>query len=147
MRRYIWKRNLKSMTSSTLASEFVTDTMGLVLRIEKRRLNSLVKLSSSLLSLVKITIYIPALVFAEILYLSEKRRISLSFDPVTLYLKQFQNYKQHPLNLDVIFSAAQITDIPELHDRLIAGTARLLNLELVTNDPVIQASDFVRAVW
>jgi predicted nucleic acid-binding protein len=79
------------MKSSTLASEFVTDTMGLVLRIEKRRLS--------------------------------------------------------PMNLDVIHSAAQITDIPELHDRLIAGTARFLNLELITNDPVIQVSHFVKTVW
>jgi hypothetical protein len=51
------------------------------------------------------------------------------------------------MSLNVIHSAAQITDIPELRDRLIAGTARLLNSELITNDPVIQASNFVRTVW
>ena len=40
-----------------------------------------------------------------------------------------------------------ITDIPELHDRLIAATARIHNVELITNDPVIQASAFVRTIW
>jgi predicted nucleic acid-binding protein len=49
--------------------------------------------------------------------------------------------------LEVVQAAAQITDIPELHDRLIAGTARSLGLELVTNDPVIQASRFVKMTW
>jgi predicted nucleic acid-binding protein len=51
------------------------------------------------------------------------------------------------MSFDVICAAAQITDIPELHDRIIAGTARLLNLELITNDPVIRASQFVKSVW
>ncbi len=51
------------------------------------------------------------------------------------------------MSLAVIQSAAQITDIGELHDRLIAGTARLLDLDLITNDPVIQASAFVKTIW
>jgi predicted nucleic acid-binding protein len=49
--------------------------------------------------------------------------------------------------LEVVQAAAQITDIPELNDRLIAGTARSLGLELVTNDQVIQASRFVKTTW
>jgi predicted nucleic acid-binding protein len=135
------------MTSSTLASEFVTDTMGLVLRIEKRRLRPTTKLIFESTELGRTTIYVPTLVFAEIPYLSEKQRIILSIDAVTDYLKKFPHYKEYPMNLNVIHSAAQITDIPELHDRLIAGTARLLNLELITNDPVIQTSNFVKTVW
>jgi predicted nucleic acid-binding protein len=51
------------------------------------------------------------------------------------------------MSFAVVQSAAQITDIRELHDRLIAGTARLLDLDLITNDPTIQASDLVRTVW
>jgi hypothetical protein len=47
----------------------------------------------------------------------------------------------------VLQSAAQITDIRELHDRLIAATARLLDVALITNDPVIHASAFVKTVW
>jgi hypothetical protein len=39
-----------------------------------------------------------------------------------------------------------MADIPEPHGRLIAGTARLLNLKLITNDPVIQASHLVKTV-
>jgi len=43
-------------------------------------------------------------------------------------------------------AAFEITDIPELHDRLIAGTARHLNLQLITNDPEILDSAFVNCV-
>ena len=51
------------------------------------------------------------------------------------------------MSLAVIKASEQITDIRELHDRLIAGTARLLDLELITNDPAIQESSFVKTVW
>jgi len=63
------------------------------------------------------------------------------------YLKQFPRYREAAMNLAAIQSAAQITDIPELHDRLIAGTARRLGLALITNDPAIQASSFVKTIW
>lgn len=135
------------MTSSTHPNEFVTDTMGLVLRIERRKLGPTAKSVFDSVESGDATVYVPALVFAEILYLSEKQRIDISLSEVADHLKQYPNYKEHPMSFAVIQSAAQITDIRELHDRLIAGTARLLDLDLVTNDPAIQASSFVRTVW
>ena len=135
------------MNNSILSSEFVMDTMGLVLRFERRRLGPKVKSILDSVESEKATVYLPTMVFAEILYLSEKRRISLSLRTIADYLKQYPNYKEYPMKFAVIQSAAQITDIPELHDRLIAGTARLLNLHLITNDPIIQASNFVKTVW
>jgi len=135
------------MTSSTLASEFVTDTMGLVLRLEQRRLPPPVKAIFDAVESGNATVYVPTMVFAEILYLAEKQRISLSLHAVAEHLEQFQHYREYPMSLAVIQAAAYITDVPELHDRLIAGTARFLHLDLITNDPTIQASTFVRTVW
>jgi PIN domain nuclease of toxin-antitoxin system len=51
------------------------------------------------------------------------------------------------MNGDVIKSAAQFTDIPELHDRIISASAKLLNLELITNDKKIQNSNSVKTIW
>ena len=135
------------MTSSTHASEFVTDTMGLVLRIEQRRLPPPVKTIFDAVESGNVTVYVPTMVFAEILYLAEKHRISLSLRAVAEHLEQFQHYREYPMSFAVIQAAAHIIDIPELHDRLIAGTARLLHLDLITNDSTIQASTFVRTVW
>jgi hypothetical protein len=58
-----------------------------------------------------------------------------------------RDYQESPMRLAVIHAAAQMTDIPELHDCLMAGTARRLNPELITNDPVFQASHVVRSMW
>lgn len=135
------------MTASTPASEYVTDTMALVLRLESRRMGATAKTIFDGVESGSAVVYVPALVFAEILYLSEKGRISISLHDVADYMTRYPNCKEYPLSLAVVQSAAQISDISELHDRLIAGTARLLNLELITNDPVIQASAAVRTVW
>ena len=56
------------------------------------------------------------------------------------------NYVEEALTIDIIKSAFEITDIPELHDRLIAGTARYLDIPLITNDPVILRSAFLQCV-
>ena len=78
------------MTSSTLASEFVTDTMGLVLRIEQRRLPPPVKAIFDAVESGNATVYVPSMVFAEILYLSEKQRIGLSLRAVAEHIEKFR---------------------------------------------------------
>ena len=88
------------------------------------------------------TIIIPAIVLMEVLYLFEKNRIDISLFQTEDLLKS-QNYQFEPLSLQILKTASEITDIPELHDRLIAATARYLDLPLITNDPVIRASEFV----
>jgi len=87
------------------------------------------------------------MVVAEILYLSEKKRISLTVQDVKLHLQNFTNFHECAMTHAIIEAAETINDIPELHDRLIAATARHLNLELITNDTKIQNSTFVKTVW
>ena len=87
-------------------------------------------------------IIIPAIVLMEVLYLFEKNRIDISLFQTEDLLKS-QNYQFEPLSLQILKTASEITDIPELHDRLIAATARYLDIPLITNDPVIRASEFV----
>ena len=78
----------------------------------------------------------------EVMYLFEKHRIGIGLLH-TEELLQSRNYQFEPLSLEVLQVASGIDDIPELHDRLIAATARYLDLPLITNDPVIRNSRFV----
>ena len=81
------------------------------------------------------------------LYLYEKPRITVSPNDIATYLATYPNYKEAPLDFAIIQAAAKINDIRELHDRLIAATAKALTFDLITNDPVIQASSFVNTIW
>lgn len=135
------------MTNASLASEYVADTMALVLHLEKRRSSSIVKSIFDSADRGDVTIHIPAMVFAEILYLSERNRITLTLTDVETHFQTFRSYQESPMSFALVENARQITDIPELHDRLIAATAKSLSLDLLTNDPKIQASKFVDTVW
>jgi predicted nucleic acid-binding protein len=91
-------------------------------------------------------IVIPSVVLFEIGYLHEKQRIPVSVKDIKNVLEDSVNYREEKLSIDIIESSFEIKDIPELHDRLIAGTARYLDIPLITNDPVILASRFVNCI-
>ena len=88
-------------------------------------------------------IIIPAVVLMEVLYLFEKNRIEVGLLNTEDLLKG-QNYQFEPLSLEILTTASEIDDIPELHDRLIAATARYLDIPIITNDPLIRKSRFVK---
>jgi len=88
-------------------------------------------------------IIIPVVVLMEVLYLFEKNRIKIDLIQTEDLLKS-KNYQCEPLNLEILKVASEIKDIPELHDRLIAATARYLDVPIITNDSVIRKSRFIR---
>lgn len=83
----------------------------------------------------------------EILYLSEHQRIPLDLETLEDLLAQSRNYTVVPVGLEVVKAAAEIDDVPELHDRLIAGTAVWLGIPILTNDPVMIVSQHVQTIW
>ncbi len=83
----------------------------------------------------------------EILYLSERRRIPVDLEALENLLSQSSNYVVVPVGLEVVRASAAIDDVPELHDRLIAGTAAWLRIPILTNDPVMAGSRHVETIW
>ena len=130
-----------------MKNSYVTDTVALVLRLEKRRMGSKAKQifieAESGLSLI----YIPAMVLAEIGYLAERKKIDANLRLVENYCQQFESLVIEPIMKEIIFRSFEIDDIPELHDRLIVATAYVRNIPLITNDAIIAASRFVSTVW
>ncbi len=126
---------------------YVTDTMALILRLEKRKSSHTVRAIFDDVEKGKIDLMIPAMVLAEIGYLSEKNKIDTDLPEVQNYCKKFPTVHIEPITAEVIYRTFEIDDIPELHDRIIAGTALLKNLELITNDPIIIDSKYVTTVW
>jgi predicted nucleic acid-binding protein len=122
---------------------FVTDTQALVkFMMGKKVINERSHQAYRLADKGKNTIIIPAVVLMEVLYLFEKNRIDVGLLQTEDLFKS-RNYQFEPLSFDILKTAAGIDDIPELHDRLIAATAKYLDLPLITNDPEIRASSHV----
>jgi predicted nucleic acid-binding protein len=128
-------------------SKYVADTMAVVLHLENRKMPPKVKNLFQQADLGKVEMLIPSIVLAEIGYLSEKGKIQLVIAQVESHLQKHKTYSEIPQNIEVVKAAFSISDIPELHDRLIAGTAKWLGHEIISNDPKIIASRFVKSIW
>ena len=92
-------------------------------------------------------ILIPALVFAELAYLSENNRIDTILADAARTLSKYKTIKEYPMTFETVRNAFEIDDIPELHDRLISAVAKELDIEIITNDPEIERSAHVRTIW
>lgn len=126
---------------------YVADTMALILRLEKRKMPEKVRNRFKLAEDQQSVILIPAMVFAELAYLSEKRRIETTLSNARTYLEANSTIKEYPLAMSTIQAAFEIDDIPELHDRLIAAAAKEKRIPILTNDPDINESLHVEAIW
>ena len=130
-----------------MKNNFAADTMALVLRLEKRKLGSVIKSLFKSAEDGVLSLWIPAMVLAEVGYLSEKGRIETNLAGVKEYVEKHKQIKIGPVTEQVIEQTFLIDDIPELHDRIIAATAIVKKAALITNDPIITASQHLEVIW
>lgn len=81
-------------------------------------------------------IFIPCIVFFELLYLIEKKKIAAGFDIFLAMVSSSKNYRIEPLCLPIIEKSRRISRerVADPWDRLIAATSMHLNLPLITRD-------------
>ena len=130
-----------------MKDRYVADTMAVILRLEKRRVSMQVKEVFVRAEAGHVELFIPAMVLAEIGYLSEKKRIDTSVEIAMSYAEKWDTISMEPITAQIVVRAFEINDIPELHDRIIAATAIHRNALLITNDPVIATSKFLKTLW
>jgi predicted nucleic acid-binding protein len=128
---------------------YVTDTHPFVwyLAADDERLSPSAKSVFENADSAKAVVVIPAIVLAESLYLAEKGRIKAKAVEILELVESALNYRLYPLDLSVIQIAWELKKIPEIHDRVIAATARRLGLELITDDKRIRESGYVKTLW
>ncbi len=126
---------------------YVADTVAMILRLEKRTLGNRARQAFVEVEQGNANLYLPGMVFAEIMYLSERKRIVATLVDVRAYMQHNPTCHELPLSFDIVTHAQSITDIPELHDRLIAATAIHLRAPLITTDTVISQSKHLKTMW
>jgi PIN domain nuclease of toxin-antitoxin system len=97
------------------------------------------------------TIWIPAIVLVETVYLAEKARFpsALVTQMLDLIDPPSAGYTVAPLDAGVIRSLAAINrlDVPDMPDRIVTATALKLGLPLLTRDRKIRLALGSRAIW
>lgn len=139
--------NLRIIEKPTRMNEYVSDTMAFILRPESRKLPGKVKSLFEQAEQGKARIFVPAIVLAELACLSERNRIDTNLSQVKAYFQKYNSISEMPVNFEIVSTAFSIDDVPELHDRLIAASAKLHRCPLLTNDPDLANSKHVSTIW
>jgi PIN domain nuclease of toxin-antitoxin system len=90
---------------------------------------------------------LPAIILAELYYANAK------FQWFPNYPLVYQMILSKPFFRLLSFEPHQVLDfdrdmaVPEMHDRLIVGVARRLNIPLITADTQIIAANLVQTIW
>jgi PIN domain nuclease of toxin-antitoxin system len=92
-------------------------------------------------------IIVPVIVLAEILHLSRRCRIPLSFQDTVNNLESHDGFEIVPLTDSIIKIAADLPDSLEMHDALIVATSIFYSATLITKDEVIIKNGCVKTLW
>lgn len=126
---------------------YVTDTHSLVWyfiddpQLSKKALNVFEK------TIKDGIIIIPILVLAEIMYISKKGRITISFQDTLNKIDESENFDIVPLDTNILKIADKLDIDLEMHDRLITATAVSFNAPLITKDRSIIDSKVCNTIW
>lgn len=116
---------------------YVTDTHSLVWHMtDDPKLSKEAKEIFARADVAEETVFIPCITFFELVYLTEKRRISADFDRFLNLVASSRNYKVEPLCLPIIEKSRQVPreSVSDPWDRLIVATSVHLRLPLITRD-------------
>ena len=92
-------------------------------------------------------IFVPSIVIAEALSIFDKKRISFNFKALFKHISTSDNFVIIALDYQVLQKMIDLQDIPELHDKIIAATAKYLNLPIITKDEILQNLVSVKTIW
>jgi len=128
---------------------FVTDTHSLVWHItDDPKLSTEAKEVFQKVDNFQDYIFIPCIVFFELLYLIEKKKIVADFDSFLAMVSSSKNYRIEPLCLPIIEQSKRIPRkrVTDPWDRLIAATSMHLNFPLITRDKILREIG-LKVIW
>ncbi len=92
-------------------------------------------------------IFIPAIVIAEALSIFDKKRIAFDFKILFKKINESDNFVIISLDTSILQKMVDLKDIPELHDKIIASTAKYLNLPVITKDEFLHNISYLKTIW
>ncbi len=127
--------------------DYVTDTHCLVWYFTDDNRLSIDALKAFQMAEVEGTIFVPAIVLAEIMFIARKGKITLSFEGTLKRIEESEIFEIVPLNTIILRAADRIEADIEMHDRLIAATALHYRAALITRDETLARLGVVSTIW
>ena len=92
-------------------------------------------------------IFIPSIVVAELLSIFDKKRVSFNFRNLFKKIHTSENFVLIALDYPVLEKMVALKEVPELHDKIIASTAKYLKVPIITKDKILQSLPSIRTIW
>ena len=89
---------------------------------------------------------VPTIVLAEALDIAEKGRVDFDFSEMYRYIREEPEFDIIGFSPEIFNTIIQISNIPELHDRIIVATARFYGTGILTKDRIILESGEVQGL-
>ena len=93
------------------------------------------------------TIVVPAIVVAELYFLSVKLGQAMAPSELMNLLAPVRGIELSDLGRAQLERLDRLSEIPEMHDRLIAAESMALDAPLVTRDGILAASSQIETIW
>jgi PIN domain nuclease of toxin-antitoxin system len=137
-----------STETTPIESAYVTDTNALIWYLTNEK-----RLGKTALQIFEAArrgetlIIVSAISVAEMHYHNVKHRWFTDFPALFTDLISNPQFSFEDFHAEDVLSFDADAVIPEMHDRIIAGLARRLDVPLIASDPEIIRSGIVRTVW
>jgi PIN domain nuclease of toxin-antitoxin system len=92
-------------------------------------------------------VLIPSIVLAEIIFISKKGRITLTFEETLKRIEEYDNFDIAALDVDILKEVDKIEADLEMHDKLIVATSLYFKAALITKDQRIKEAGIVTTIW
>ena len=127
---------------------YVADTHSLIWFLtDDKKLGSKAKEALEKADEGRVIIIIPTIVLAELVFICQKKNAAVKFKDVMDKINESSNYIHYNLDIKIISEITNLTQIPEMHDRIITATAKLNRAVLITKDPDIVEAGMIETIW
>ena len=127
--------------------DFITDTHSLVWYFTEDARLSKKAIKAFEGTIKEGTLVVPAVVLAEIMYISKRGKIALTFEETLKTIEEYENFDIAPLDINILKTADRIETEMEMHDKLIVATALYYKARVITRDEQIKKAGIVSVVW
>jgi len=94
-----------------------------------------------------VQVFIPTIVLAELANVILKKQLPVTVHEVLNKIEQGDGFAVVPFDLDVFQTMLTLPNHWEIHDKIIAATARYYQAKLITRDEVLRNADELETVW
>ena len=131
-----------------MVETYVVDTHALAWFIgDDKRLSSRVEQILDRAEVGEVQVLIPTLVLAELTHLAQRRRIAVTIEDLLNQIRKGNGFTVVAFDFAIFQMMLTLPNDWDIHDRIIAATARFYQVVLMTRDDVLRGYADLETVW